>query len=69
MAIAGLTMFIVALSIHFKVNMLFWIGFSLFSNGWVATSRLHTNSHTIVELGAGFFIGIVPQIILINYWL
>ena len=69
MGIAGITMFLIALSVHFKVNMLVWIAFFLFANGWVATSRLHTHSHTYPELTAGFFVGLVPQLILINFWL
>ncbi len=69
MGIAGVTMFLIALSVHFKVNMLLWIGFFFFCNGWVASSRLHTKSHNNVELLAGFFVGVIPQLILINFWL
>lgn len=67
--IAGLTMFIIALSIHFKVNVLWLIAFLLFVNGWVASSRLHTKSHTNAELIFGFFVGMFPQLLLVNYWL
>ena len=69
MGIAGVTMFLIALSVHFKINLLFGIGFFFFCNGWVATSRLHTNSHTFSELITGFIIGIVPQLIVLNFWL
>lgn len=69
MGIAGLTFFVVALSIHFKVNMLHWIGLFLFANGWVASSRMHTQSHSPIELILGLFIGIIPQLIMLNYWL
>ncbi len=69
MGIAGVTMFLIALSAHFQINLLFGIGFFFFCNGWVATSRLHTDSHTLPELITGFFIGIIPQIILLNFWL
>jgi len=69
MGISGLTMFLLALSIHFEVNLLLWIGFLFFANGWVATSRLHTASHTYPEIITGFFIGFLPQLILINFWL
>lgn len=67
--IASLTMFVIALSIHFKVNLLTGIAVFFFCNGWVATSRLHTNSHTYPELIIGFFVGLVPQLIMLNYWL
>ena len=69
MGIAGVTMFLIALSVHFKVNMLVWIAFFFFGNGWIASSRLHTKSHTYPELIAGFFVGILPQLTLINFWL
>ena len=69
MGISGLTMFIIALSIYYQVNILFGIGFFFFANGWVASSRLHTNSHTYSELAVGFFIGVMPQIIVLNFWL
>ena len=69
MGIAGLTFFVIALSIHFKINMLFWIGALIFANGWVASSRLHTNSHTKIELILGFFLGVIPQLLMLNFWL
>ncbi|PKA83189.1 hypothetical protein ATE92_1338 [Ulvibacter sp. MAR_2010_11] len=69
MAIAGVTMFLIALSVHFKVNMLLWIAIFFFFNGWVASSRLHTESHNGIELVVGFFVGCIPQLILINFWL
>ena len=67
--IAGLTMFLIALSVHYSKNNLVEIGFLFFVNGWVASSRLNTKSHNIPELLAGFFIGFVPQLIMLNFWL
>ncbi|MBE9490339.1 MAG: hypothetical protein IMY67_08610 [Bacteroidetes bacterium] len=69
MGIAGVTMFLIALSAHFKLNFLFGIGFFFFCNGWVASSRLHTNSHTYPELITGFVLGVVPQLMMLNFWL
>jgi len=69
MAIAGVTIFLIGLSAHFQINMLLWIAFCFFCNGWVASSRLFTNSHTYPELVAGFVIGALPQLILFNFWL
>ncbi len=67
--IAGVTMFLIALSIHFKVNTLHTITILLLINGWIASSRLHTQSHTGIEIVIGFFVGLIPQIIFVNYWL
>ena len=69
MGVAGVTMFVIALSIHFKVNMLLWIGFFFFCNGWVASSRLESNAHTYPELIIGFFLGMIPQLMLLSFWL
>lgn len=69
MGIAGVTMFLIVLSVHFKINMLWWLCFFFIANGWVASSRLHTESHTYPELIAGFFIGLVPQLLLVTFWL
>jgi len=67
--IAGLTMFIIALSIHYSKNCLLEIGFLFFVNGWVASSRLAMKSHTISELVIGLFLGMIPQFIMLSYWL
>lgn len=67
--ISGVTMFLIALSIHFKINVLMIIAFLLFANGWVASSRITTKSHSSIELIFGIFIGAVPQLIVLNYWL
>ena len=69
MGIAGITMFLIALGVHFKVNVLIAIGLLFIANGWVASSRLHTHSHNYPELIAGFFVGVLPQLIMLNFWL
>ncbi len=69
MGIAGITMFLIALGVHFKVNVLIAIGVLFIANGWVASSRLHTQSHNYPELIAGFFVGVLPQVIMLNFWL
>ena len=69
MGVAGVTMFLIALGVHFKINVLIAIGVLFIANGWVASSRLHTNSHNYPELIAGFLIGIIPQLIILNFWL
>lgn len=69
MGVAGLFMFLVGLSAHFKINLLVTISFFLFVNGWVASSRLNSDSHTYAELGIGLLLGVLPQLILFNMWL
>jgi hypothetical protein len=69
MAIAGLFMYAVALSIHFSININGTIALISILIGAIATSRLHLNAHTFVELIVGFGIGFLPQLIMVNYWL
>lgn len=66
---AGFFMFAIALSIHFKINTNGTIALMCIIMGAIATSRLHLKAHTSPELLIGFFVGLLPQLILLNYWL
>ncbi|WP_239970535.1 hypothetical protein [Confluentibacter citreus] len=68
-AISGLFMFFIALSIHFSININGILALMSIIIGAIATSRLHLKAHTYKELIFGFFVGIVPQLLLINNWL
>lgn len=68
-ASAGLFMFVVAIGIHFKININGTIAAMCIVMGAIATSRLHLKAHSLVELIIGFFIGLIPQLIMLNYWL
>lgn len=67
--ICGMCMFFVALSIHFSININGTLTLMAIIIGAVATSRLHLKAHNFVELILGAFTGIIPQLILVNYWL
>ncbi|WP_298419208.1 hypothetical protein [uncultured Kordia sp.] len=67
MGISGLVMFLAILSITYQVNITFALGFLIFMIGLVATSRLFLKAHTFPELIFGFFIGLIPQL-LVTYW-
>lgn len=66
---AGFFMFAIALSIHFKININGTIAMMCIILGAIATSRLHLMAHTNAELSIGFLVGLVPQLVLLNYWL
>ncbi|NMH87502.1 hypothetical protein [Flavivirga algicola] len=68
-AISGLFMFFVTLSIHFSININNTLALVVIIMGAIATSRLHLNAHTYKELIMGVFIGMLPQLILVPYWL
>jgi hypothetical protein len=68
-ALSGLFMFFVTLSVQFGVNLTSLLSFMVLIIGAVATSRLHLNAHTFSELIFGVFIGLIPQLLLVNFWL
>jgi hypothetical protein len=68
-AISGLFMYFIVLSIHFSININGTLALMSIIMGAVATSRLHLKAHTGKELIMGIFVGVIPQLILINYWL
>lgn len=68
-ATGGIFMFFIAISIHFNININGAIALIAIIIGAVATSRIHLKAHTNIELLLGFFVGLFPQLILLNYWL
>ncbi len=67
--VCSLTVFLIGLSIAFQINSLYLISLLILMIGFVATSRLEMNAHTFRELVYGIFIGIIPQILLLWFWL
>lgn len=67
--ISSLTVFIIGCSMHFQIPYIFLIALLIVTNGLVASSRLEMNAHTYKELLIGFFIGSIPQLLLLNLWL
>jgi len=67
--LSGILMFVMALSIYYRVNLIYTIAFIIAAVGLTATSRLQMQAHTWMELILGFFIGFIPQLIVLNFWL
>ncbi|MGY5848291.1 hypothetical protein ACW6QP_12850 [Salegentibacter sp. HM20] len=67
--LTGFTVFLLALSIYYRINLVATIAFLVMALGLTASSRLHLKAHTGTELIFGFFIGLLPQIIVLNFWL
>lgn len=68
-ASSGFFMFAVALGIHYQININGTIALMMIILGAIATSRLHLKAHNNKELLIGLFIGLIPQLILLTYWL
>lgn len=69
MGLSGVLMFIISLSIYYHINLIYSISFLICALGLTATSRLQSKAHNGIELILGFFTGILPQIIVLNFWL
>lgn len=69
MGISGITIFLIGLSFHYEVNVIFALSLFILSIGLVASARLYLKAHDAKELILGFLIGIVPQFLTFNYWL
>lgn len=68
-AVSGFLMFAIAVGLHFHININGTIALLMIIIGAVASSRLHLKAHTVQELILGVFTGLIPQLILLNYWL
>jgi hypothetical protein len=67
--ISSLAIFVIGLSIRTQIQHINLIVFLVLMNGFVASSRLEMKAHTNNELVFGFFIGLVPQLLLMQIWL
>ena len=69
MAISAFTVFVIGFSIHTQTQNINLIAFLILMNGFVASSRLEMKAHTPKELMIGFLLGIIPQLLLLRFWL
>jgi len=69
MGMAGLVLFFIVLSITYQLNITFALSILIFMIGLVGTSRLYLKAHTFIELIIGFFIGAIPQVLVMYDWL
>ena len=67
--ISTITAFCIGLSFHNRINMIYPISFLILLNGFLFNSRLEMKAHTIKELVIGFLIGLLPQLLLWQFWL
>lgn len=67
--ITSLTSFIFGISVTTQTDLTYTFAFFVVAIGWVASSRLVLKAHTIKELALGFVTGLIPQLILWQFWL
>jgi hypothetical protein len=68
-AISALTVFVIGFSVHNQTRQIAIIAFLVLMNGFVASSRLEMKAHTAKELLIGFLLGVIPQLLLLRFWL
>jgi hypothetical protein len=67
--ITGITLFIIAISVHYGIPFVSLIAFFIITIGLVASSRLYMQAHSMRELLIGIIVGALPQIGLWYFWL
>ena len=69
MGLAGFTMFLIAFSRYFHINLILATSGLLIALGLTASSRLYFKAHNNLELILGILAGVLPQIALFYYGL
>ncbi|PIB27424.1 hypothetical protein BFP77_12260 [Maribacter sp. 4U21] len=69
MGLGSLLMYLIALSIHFEINVIIAISLFTLAVGVVASSRLYLKAHTKPELLVGLMIGLLSQLLTVKFWL
>lgn len=69
LGLGGTTTFLILLSIHFNLSLVFTISFMIAITGLTASSRLHYKAHSTLELVLGLLLGILPQVAAGFFWL
>jgi hypothetical protein len=69
MGLAGITGFVILISLHFNLNLIFTISFLIAILGLTASSRLYYKAHSNSELVVGLLIGLLPQVAVALLWL
>ena len=69
MSTGGAFFFMVLVNLHYGFSISGIFALFIIIMGAMASSRLHLNAHTVKELVVGFVVGVLPQILVCNYWL
>ncbi|WP_037318897.1 hypothetical protein [Salegentibacter sp. Hel_I_6] len=69
MGMGGLIVFLIGLSLNFNINITYTISFLILALGLTASSRIYYKAHTYGELLLGLACGVIPQAVVLYYWL
>ncbi len=69
MGMGGLLIFLIGISLNFKIDLSYTISFLLLALGLTASSRIYYKAHTFNELLLGLVCGVIPQALVLYFWL
>jgi hypothetical protein len=69
MGMGGLLIFLIGISLNFKIDLSYTISFFILALGFTASSRIYYKAHTLNELLLGLVCGIIPQALVLYFWL
>ena len=68
-ALSALSFFVIGMSVHHELNIIYSIATLFLATGIVASSRLFMKAHSMEELIIGYVAGMLPQMVLWVFWL
>ncbi|MDX1543514.1 MAG: hypothetical protein R3214_06160 [Christiangramia sp.] len=66
--ISGLLMFVAGFCIYFHLYFIYTISFLIIATGLTASSRLYYKAHSGWEIILGILAGLIPQLVVFNFW-
>jgi hypothetical protein len=66
--ISSLVTFIIGFSLLYHISNLWFVSILILALGWVISSRLIMKSHKVNELLMGLLLGVISQIIFMQFW-
>ncbi|MBZ9728152.1 hypothetical protein LB467_00485 [Salegentibacter sp. JZCK2] len=69
MGMGSLLIFLIGISLNFKIDLTYTISFLILALGLTASSRIYYKAHSFNELLLGFACGVIPQALVLYYWL
>lgn len=68
LGISSLVSYLIGFSLYYHIDNLWLICLSILALGWVISSRIFMKAHKIHELLSGLALGVISQIIFMQYW-
>jgi len=66
--ISTFSVFVIVFNIEYGLNGVGFASLCIVITGWVVASRLYMGAHTIFELITGLLLGVVSQLLFLEYW-